>query len=319
MAGRGTWRILASAAASAILAGCAVGPDFHRPAFAGPEDYLPTGAPEATVPADGVSQTFTPGLAPAAAWWTELRSQELNQLEVEGARNSPTLASADAALRQAEAQLRAGAGVFYPTVAASAAADREHGSAAAPGESKLLGTYSLYTLAIGVSYPVDLFGGERRTVEGLAAARDQSRYLDGAAALTLQSNIAVTAIAAAAYREEGRNISAMIAEQEEVRDLQRSRVQAGPDAYTQALADEAAVQSSRAELAAVQQKEAAAEDLLAILVGRSPGAAGGPGLEFVDFLPPDNLPLVLPSDLVRRRPDILAAEARLHAANVELL
>ncbi len=318
MAGESHARLLAGTAAALSLSACALGPDFHRPSLTTPEQYLPTGHAHRTVEAEGVSQRFKESAPVASRWWADFHAPALDDLEDRGQRESPTLASAEAALRQSEAQLQAGAGVFYPSLGVNAAAYREHGSTAAPGQSRTLGTYSLYSLSGAISYPLDIFGGERRGVEALAASRDASRHRRDAAVVTLQANIAAAAIAAAGYREEARRLNDLITDQRSELEVLRVRNAAGPDAYAVVLSAQTALAASEAELPVLQQREGAAETLLAVLVGAAPGAWDGSGLEFSTLKVPDALPLTLPSTLVRKRPDILAAEAALHAANAEI-
>lgn len=300
--------LLASAALVAALAlgGCAVGPNFQRPAVPGPDRYLAGGDPKAA------------GDAVAADWWRAFGSDALDRLVEQGVRNSPTLVSAQAALRQSQAQLNAGAGVFLPSLDAGGSAAREHGSPAAEAVGLPRQTFSLFTLQASVNYALDVFGGERRQVEGLAAERDVQRDLYGAAYLSLTSNIANTAIAHAAYAEEVKAVERLIGYQRQELQVTRQLFAAGEDTYTAVLTVQSALAANQALIPALQQKQAAAEDLMATLEGAAPGAWSEPDLPLASLSLPAGLPLSLPSQLVRQRPDILAAEGSLHAASAQI-
>lgn len=303
-------RLLALAGAAA-LAGCAVGPDFHPPAPIGPDRYL-------AEPPASQSPRFDTALPAPPNWWTAFRSDALDDLIAQGVRNSPTLASAEASLRQSQAQLDAGAGVFYPSLGAGGSALREHGSPVPEAASLPRQTFSLFTVDASVSYVLDVFGGQRRTVEGLAAQRDEQRYEAAAAYLSLTANIANTAIAAAAYRGEVQAVQRLIGDQREELAAARAREATGADSYASVLAVQSALAANEALVPTLEQKAAAAEDLLAVLEGQPAGAWRGSDIRLDALALPDDLPLSLPSTLVRQRPDVLAAEAQMHAASAQI-
>jgi hypothetical protein len=110
-----------------FLAGCAVGPDFARPAAPAVERYTPDPLPGQTAAAPGLggaAQRLVAGRDIPGEWWTLFRSEPLNALIAEALRASPTLASAEAALRQAHELALAGQGAFFPTVQANLGASR---------------------------------------------------------------------------------------------------------------------------------------------------------------------------------------------------
>ena len=306
------------AALSALLASCAVGPDFTRPEPPAVERYTATPPPLTAMEADGKTQVFKPGAAVASEWWRLFNSAELDaavHLAMEG---NATLQSAQASLRQSQESLKAGYGVFYPSVGLGFAATRQRVSPFGLGFGAALGVFNLYTLSTTVSYVLDVFGGERRAVEGLAAQADYQRYTMFATFLTVSGNVVNTLIARAAYVEQIRATEELIALQTEQLEIARAQASAGTASYASVLSVQGQLATSRATIPVLRQRRDQADHLLASLVGRTPAEWQAPALDFASLSLPQELPLSLPSELVRQRPDILAAEAQLHAASAGL-
>lgn len=315
-------RIAAVSLVSALLGGCAAGPDFKRPAE--PEVSAYTSAPlpaqTASVPTPlGQAQRFGAGGNVDAAWWRHLGPPALTTLIEQAFEASPTLAAAQAALRQAQEVYSSWAGsTLYPQVDAGLSAQRQRldpssslGQVGDPRE------FSVYNASVGVRYEFDLAGGNRRALEALRARAEHRRYELEAARLTLAANTVTTAITQAMLAGQIRSTEAILGAQEAQLDLTTERVRLGQAAPDEALALQTQVEQTRAELPPLRQRLEQTTHLLAVLVGRAPGAGGLPRFELEDFTLPADLPLVLPSELARRRPDIRAAEALLHAANAE--
>jgi NodT family efflux transporter outer membrane factor (OMF) lipoprotein len=306
----------------AVLGGCAVGPDFQRPVAPASDRYSVETQPVGTTVADGRLQRFNAGTALTADWWRLFNSPPLDAVVRQALANNPTLQAAAASLRQSQNNLRAGYGVFFPQAGAQAEAVRERvavaqeGLNAAPTASATV--FNLMTLSGTVSYALDLFGGERRTVEGLRAQADSQRYLTYAASMSLSANVVNTSLARAAYRSEVRATEQLIELQKQQLHSTQVQVQAGTAAYSDVLSLEGLLATNQAMLAPLQQKVSQAEDLLATLEGVVPSAATMPDIELSALSLPVDLPLSLPSDLVRQRPDILASEAQLHAASANI-
>ena len=304
-----------------LLVGCAAGPDFKRPASPEVPAYRVTPLPAQTVSAAtalGGAQRFEVGASTSAQWWRDLGSSRLDALIERALRSSPTLASAQASLRQAQETYAAQAGsTLYPQVDAGIGAQRQRLNPSSLGQAGEPREFSLYDAGIGVQYQFDLAGGNRRALEALAARAEYRRYELEAARLTLAANIATTAVNQARLAGQVQATEAMLRAQDEQLHITRERVrlgQAGPD---EALALQTQVEQTRAELPLLRKQLQQNEHLLAVLTGRVPGQDGVPAFTLDEFTLPAKLPVVLPSELVRRRPDIQAAEALLHAANAE--
>ncbi len=314
-------RALMALILAGLLAGCAAGPDFKRPAAPDAPDYtvMPLPAETASAPmALGGAQRFNAGASVGAQWWRSLGSSKLDALIEQAFQASPTLASAKATLRQAQELYSAQAGsTLYPQVDAGLGAQRQRINPSTLGQVGDAREFSLYNASVGVRYNLDLAGGNRRALEALAARADYRRYELEAARLSLAGNIATTAIARARLAAQIEATAAILSAQEEQLHVARERVRLGQAAPDEALALQTLVEQTRAELPTLRKQMQQTEHLLAVLSGHAPGAGGIPDFTLADFTLPTELPLVVPSELVRRRPDIQASEALLHAANAE--
>jgi NodT family efflux transporter outer membrane factor (OMF) lipoprotein len=317
---RGAWLIRGALLASLLaqLAGCALGPDFVRPAPPQVDRYTQGAEPSATLLADGQAQRFAKGARVPADWWRLFNCARLDAAIDEAIAGNQSLQAAQATLRQSEDYLRAGYGVFFPQLDASFDAAREKFSPARLGSSSPGSIFNLFTLSASVSYALDVFGGERRAVEGLQARVDTQRAVALGTYLTLSGNVVNTMVARAAYREEIQATGEIIELQREQVGLTETRASAGTVPYASVLSLQSQLASLEALLPPLKQKLSQSEHLLATLAGRAPAQWSAPQLELSDFTLPGELPVTLPSELVRQRPDILAAEAVLHGAGTAI-
>jgi NodT family efflux transporter outer membrane factor (OMF) lipoprotein len=312
--------LLAAALACATLDGCAVGPDFRRPAAPAAGSYAAEALPSETSAAPGTggaSQRFVPGGEIPARWWELFRSRALDRWIREGLANSPTLDAAEAALRRAREVRRARAGELLPAIDGRAGVSRQKPSGASLGGSSLeINPFTLYDASVDVSYTLDLFGRTRRGLEALQAQVDYQDYQLEGARLTIASNIATAAFQEASLRGQLQATRDILATQETVLALVERQFELGGIARTDVLAQRASLAQTRAALPPLEKRLAQTRHLLAVLAGRFPGdAADLPRFELKDFLLPEELPVSLPSSLARQRPDIRSAEESLHAAS----
>ncbi len=302
----------------AMLSACAVGPDFVRPTAPDADRYTHEPLPATTVAAGGQAQHFTSDGEVAADWWRLFGSPQLDAVVRQAIANNPTLQSAEASLRQSQDKLRAGYGVFYPRIDAELDARRQRTAASQQGPKTPSTIFDLVTLSGTISYPLDVFGGERRTVEGLRAQTDYERYASMAAYLTLSANVVDTSIARAAYAAQIRATEQLIDLEKQQLHLTEVQVRAGTAPFSNVLSIRSLIAANQALLAPLRQKISQAEDLLATLEGVVPSKATLPDIDLIGLALPVDLPVSLPSDLVRQRPDILSAEAQLHVASANI-
>jgi len=310
-------RYLSFTAAMTALAfgqGCAVGPNFHRPAapqvraYAPPPAFQPSTAPDA--------QHIVQGMDVPARWWTLFQSPALDGLVDQAIANNPDTAAAEAALRQARELLYAQRGAYLPTVSGSFDATRARNSATiAPPLADNSSIYSLYTAQLAVSYTPDVFGGVRRQVEAATARAESQAFQTQAAYLTLTANVVQAALQEASLREQIDATGRIIAAERELLALMQRQHKAGEIAGGDVAAQETALAQAEQSLPPLQKQLAQERDLLAVLGGRFPADGPSGTIEISALALPLQVPIGLPSTLVERRPDIRAAEANLHNAS----
>jgi NodT family efflux transporter outer membrane factor (OMF) lipoprotein len=301
-----------------MLSGCAVGPDFVRPAPPETDRYTREPRPEATVAADGQAQHFTPGASITADWWRLFKSAQLDAIVQKAIANNPTLQASEASLRQSQDNMRAGYGVFFPQIQAGLDVSRQQTAPLLQGSETPGTIFNLVTLSGTISYALDVFGGARRTVESLRAQVDYQRYETEAAYLMLSANVVNTSIARAAYAAQIRATEQLIELENQQLHLAEAQVRAGIAPYANVLSIRSLIATNRALLAPLEQKVSQSEHLLATLEGVLPSKATLPDIDLTGFSLPVDLPVSLPSDLVRQRPDILSAEAQMHVASAKI-
>ena len=301
-----------------LIAGCAVGPNFSRPDTRLDKSYVNGGDPTATIRANGTVQTLDQNTKLPADWWKLFRCPKLDGIINGALVENPGLEAAQASLRQSQDLLRSGSGIFYPQVDAGFAATRQRYSPLRFGQNAQPSIFNLFTLSASASYALDVFGGERRFIEGLSAQVDLQRNTERAAYLTLSANIANTVIAQAAYRAQIEATEQLIDLQEKQVQLAEVQAKAGTAPYLTVLTLQSQLDSYRATIPQLQQRLSQTDDLLASLVGHTPAEWKAPRIDLAEISLPSNLPVSLPSELTRQRPDILVAEATLHAASANI-
>lgn len=312
-------RIVAVTVMAALLAGCKAGPNFARPAPPTTQRYtthIVKLAPGHGEPA----QHVIVNRAIPASWWEAFRSPALDQIVRQAIAGSPTIAAARGRLAQAQQMIAVARGGLYPQVNAGVSAERLKGPPFALGirPSHDLPTFNLYSVGTTVSFVPDVFGETRRQVERQQALANNQRYQLAAAQLTVTGNVVIQALTIASLRLQVDAYNKLVADDRQNLALVRQKDAAGKVARTMLLQAETQLEQDRAALPPLRQQLAAAQDALAMLVGKSPGSWVPPALSLGQFTLPADLPLSLPSTLVRQRPDILAAQARLHAASAAI-
>jgi len=304
-----------------ILAGCSVGPDFKRPDPPPVAGYTPSVLAAQTASASvslGDPQRFVAGGVVPAYWWKELGSTKLNELIEQALKASPTLEAAIAVLRQAQQTYESQAGAtLFPQAIGKLGGQRLNTNSAASGLEGGERTFNLYNTGVGVSYNLDLFGGNRRALEALAAQAEYQRYQFEGARLTLAANIVTTVIMQAQLAAQIQASDAILAAQEEQLGITRRRFALGASTPNDLLALQIQIEQTRAGVPPLRNRHDQANHLLAVLIGRPPGSGIIPQFALADFKLPTELPLRVPSELTRRRPDIQASEALLRAANAQ--
>jgi NodT family efflux transporter outer membrane factor (OMF) lipoprotein len=309
--------------ATVLLNACAVGPNFKPPAAPAQASYSKQPLPAQTGKADisgGEAQRFATGADIPGDWWTLFHSPALNEVISEALKRNPSLQGAQAALRQANELTAAQRGSYLPSlqVGYSATRNRNAVGTLSPTLSSGAAVYTLHTAQVNVSYLLDIFGANRRAVESLQAQADYQRYQMEATYLSLTSNVVAAAVQEASLRAQIAATSDIIRSEHEATDILRRQNELGSIAMTDVMAQEAALAATEATLPALQKQLDQQRHLLSALTGRFPGDEPTQTFNLDDLQIPRELPVSLPSALVRQRPDVLSAEAQVHSASAQV-
>ncbi len=303
------------------IGGCTVGPDFHRPAAPTDSGYTPEPLATQTAAVNtrgGDAQHFVPAQDIPGEWWTLFRSEPLNHLIEQSLHANPDLDAAQAALRQAQENVRAEQGALFPTANLNFQAEKERISGASFGEPSLHATFGLVTPTLNISYAPDVFGGTRREIESLAAQAEYQRFQLEATYLTLTSNVVVAAVQEASLRGQIEATQDIIRDQAQSLNLVRQRFALGGASQADVLTQQAQLAQTQATLPPLQKQLAQTRDQLTALAGQLPAREVAETFALDSMHLPQDMPVSLPSQLVEQRPDIRAAEAELHAASAEI-
>jgi NodT family efflux transporter outer membrane factor (OMF) lipoprotein len=332
------------AAAAAIASSCAVGPNFHTPEAPANAGYAPTPLPETISSAQihgGEVQHFIAGRDIAFEWWQLFQSPALNSLIDKAFKANPTVAAAQAALAQAQELVYAQQGFFFPSVGATYQAERHKiagnltndqapgvqgngNNLSAPLQTPGISPYTapLYynfqTAELTVGFVPDVFGGNRRQVESLAAQAEAQRFALEATYITLASNVVAAAIQEASLRAQIRATREIIAADEKSLQILRDQFRLGQAMRIDVAAQETALAQAKATLPPLQLQFEQGRDLIRALVGNLPNQEVPETFELDALQLPPELPLSLPAKIIEQRPDVRAAEAQLHAANAQV-
>ena len=311
-----------AAVALLLLFGCAVGPDFQKPAAPTVTGYTSeplSGPGGAATPIAGETQRFVDGQDIPGQWWMLFQSKPLNDLIERSLKNNPDIKAAQAALLVAKEDILAQRGAYYPAVDGSASASRQKTSedlAPIPNSGEL--NFTLYTPQLTVAYVPDVFGLNRRTIESLQAQADQQRFALVATYVTLSANVAVAAIQEASLRAQIEATRQLIAINSHLLDMLRERWAKGYVGRLDVAAQESQLAQVRAGLPPLLKQLAQQRDLLAALTGAFPSEDLPEQFELSSLKLPQELPVSLPSQLVEQRPDVRQAEENLHAASARI-
>ncbi|MGC2944549.1 efflux transporter outer membrane subunit [Burkholderia ambifaria] len=308
-------RMTAALAASAALglSGCAMAPSSTPPAMPSPAHYGETPQPPRTAEAAGVAQQFDVGAAPVPQWWRLYRSGALDALVDEGLSANPTLAATEKTLAAAQQELRAQVGAStLPSLDANAQVARTRTPDISGTGAQTL-RYNVFVGQLQAHYTFDLFGATRYANAASAARVDVRACELEAARRALAANIVGTAISAAALDRQILLTERLVTIAASSAHDDAQRYALGAISHAQALASTQSAASLAATLPALRQQRATTVHAFAILLGRTPDAVP-PIPAFGSLSLPEHVPVVVPSDLLKARPDIRAAEAAVKAA-----
>jgi NodT family efflux transporter outer membrane factor (OMF) lipoprotein len=322
--------------AAGVLAGvsaCAVGPDFKRPTPPSATDYGSASAPaaSATQGATGTQGTtlaeaqiegggppnFVAGMDIPSQWWTLFQSAKLDHLVEQSLKANPNVGAAQAALRQAHELYLAERTSYFPNVQGSFGGDRSEfptNTLTSPTVASS-STYTLYTAQLTLSYAPDVFGATRRAVEMAKAEENSTRFQLEATYLTLSSNVVVTAMQEASLRGQITATERLLLLQHQLTETVQQQRVLGTASDLDVLAQQSAEAQTAQTLPPLQKQLGQTRDALTALLGRLPSDEPEETFRFEDLTLPRDVPVSLPSDLIKQRPDVRQAEENMHAAS----
>lgn len=296
------------------LCACTVGPNFVRPHAPLTTSYGAGGDPKKIG-----KQQIQHRKEITNPWWSDFHSFELNKLIEQGLRHNYSLTAARETLQQTKEKVLAAKGQLWPQVSLDASAGRQQYGVALFGPSNIVvPPFTYYEIGPSASLLLDVFGGTRRNIEKQRALMTyQYEELRGAV-LSVVGNIATTALTIASINEQIATIKQIIQEDYKNLSLVQQAFRLGASTRTDVLSAQSQKDNDETLLPPLYQQLAVAQNMLSVLVGIPPANWQVPNFQLKDFILPKKLALIIPSELAHKRPDILAMESMLHAANATI-
>jgi NodT family efflux transporter outer membrane factor (OMF) lipoprotein len=298
-------------ALAALLAGCAVGPDYHRPSAEVPPAWQPEAPWHEAVPED---------TALKGNWWELFQDPQLNPLVEQALAGNQNLRVAAARLEQAQDELTIARSALFPAIELSSSATRSKDSANRP-----LSAYSVpnqstvqndFRFGPSVNYEIDLFGRVRREVEGAQATAQQAEADFENTRLMLMATLATDYFTLRELDAEIEVVRRSLDLQNDALTFVTSRHDLGFATGLDLAQQQALFDASATQLELLQNQRAQFEHAIATLIGTP-----APGFTLPPSISPPPLPMLpvgLPSDLLQRRPDVASAERAMAAANARI-
>ncbi len=284
------------------LSGCALGPAYQRPAI-----DIPAHFHAASERQSGWKSASPADHLPRGEWWALYQDAELNALIARQAQNSPTVAAAEAAFRQARALVSASKAAFFPSLDASGARTR---SGDTGGSSNAIDT------RVNARWELDVWGKLRRQLEADNASLSASEADLAAVRLSQQAALVQNYFELRVLDAQKRLLDATLEAYRRSLKLSENQYQAGLVPRSDVTQARVQLKNTEAQRLDLNQQRAALEHAIAVLVGSAPGSVTLAEREGIPPLPP--IPPTLPSALLERRPDVAAAERQVMAANAEI-
>ena len=295
------------------MGGCAAGPDFTRPVPPPAARYTAETLRGEGVSADDQVQHIALGQDIQSAWWTLFRSNAINELVTQAVDHNRTLAASIATLARAQELAVARAGSQYPQVGLTAGAGRQQYGKEFLGP---IGIPPFTYFAVGptVSYTLDYTGGVARSVEQQYALAEVERHQLDAAYLTITGQAVMQTLTIASIRSQIATVETILAQDRDNLRLVQTAFDNGSVAREDVVSAQSQIANDMTLLPPLRQELAVARHALSVVLGRAPANELPDDVDLAQITLPIQVPVSLPSELAHRRPDILAAEARLHAA-----
>lgn len=294
-----------------IAAGCEVGPKYHAPKPDLPASFA------ATRPTTGPSSVADAGHAAWVDWWTKFNDEELDSLISRSLEANHELKIAAARVQEVRAVERVAESRLYPTIDITAAFAKTHGSAAAFGFPwGLPGVDSnLYHIGFDATYEVDLFSGVRRSIEAAKASAEATEDQRRGVQVSLMGEVAREYLALRALQARLAIANQNLADQRRTLAIVQKRLKNGLAPNFDLVRASAQVDATESSIPPLEAGIQETIYGLSVLLGKDPTALTSELVTAAPIPPvPPHVPVGLPSELLKRRPDVMEAERMLAAA-----
>lgn len=301
------------ASAGLLLASCAVGPDYHRPAFPASASYKEESGWKPSEPADALSR---------GPWWSIFKDPTLEELESQIDISNENVKAALAAYDQSRALVRQAQAGFFPTVTANLSRDRGSSRTVTNANNNnsavinTAGTQTTYSTGIAADWTLDIWGQIRRTVESNKASAQASAAALAAARLSAQATLATDYFELRAQDQLQKLLDDTVAAEQLSLKITQSRYRFGVAAKADVVSAEAQLLSSQAQQINAKIQRALLEHAIAVLIGKQPADFALSPAALRSDVP--TVPAGVPSTLLERRPDVAQAERKMAAANAQI-
>lgn len=297
-----------------VLSGCTLGPNFTPPEPPVVASYMGQG--DLQLPED---QRLMIGAKIEGDWWNGLHSDALRDVMKMALAGNQSAAAMRARVIQVQEDVKAAEGALFPEITLGGTGARQkYGTALFGPANFTIPPFTAYTVGPAIMFPLDIFGGKKRSIEEKAAYLEYQRYELDAAYRTLTIHIAAEVLSLASARAQLTTLNAILEDDQRNVDLVQSAISAGSAARVQLLTAQSQLAEDHTLVPDLRQQESTARHALAVLVGKLPAEWSPPDFALTDFTLPPVIPATVPSELVHQRPDILAAEAQLHVASAAI-
>jgi NodT family efflux transporter outer membrane factor (OMF) lipoprotein len=309
---------LASSALALLLAGCTVGPNYHRPDAATAPAWKENAVPPPNPPNGTWKQAEPSDGALRGQWWEQYGDPQLSALEAKVAVSNQTLRVAMEQYFSAREQVRVARSQYFPTLAAGPSVSRQRESYNQPTTNRALTNYQYnsYGIAGQAQWEPDLWGQVRRTVEQARANAQASAALLANVDLSLRAELASDYFELRGLDSQQQLLDNTVKSYEEYLGLTQIRFKGGVATESDVALAQTQLETTRAQYIDVGVARAQFEHAIATLIGTPASIFSLPPMPLGQQVPP--VPIGLPSQLLERRPDIAAAERQADAANAQI-
>jgi NodT family efflux transporter outer membrane factor (OMF) lipoprotein len=288
------------------LSGCAVGPNYHRPAFETTAAFKEQGDWKPSAPDDALSR---------GSWWHIFNDPVLDGLEQQIDISNQNLKAAADAYRQSQALVAQARAALWPTIAASASRQKELVGGAESG-LPFSPTEEVNTLTATGSWQIDIWGQARRNVESNVASAQSNAAAVALARLSAQASLATAYFDLRAQDSLQKILDDTVLDEQRSLEITQNRYSYGVAAKADVVTAQTQLLSSQAQQVNAAINRAQFEHAIAVLIGQQPASFSLPVEPLRLDVP--TVPAGLPSALLERRPDVAQAERKMAAANAQI-